>query len=216
MPKYDPTEKTKHQILEVSSRLALEKGLDKINIETVVKELGLTRGAFYHYFKSREDLIHSTLSRVYLTGNPFIIASKQEGKNAFEKLQFALKLSLKYNLELSSSFTSASEVLKIMYEPTVFKCNLFFTFDALAINIEQLLIEGNNDGSIAVEYPKHMSHIFCIVCNEWANPKIFQMTEEVFSERLTFLEQFWEKLGIPFMDSEIKDLLTQIHKSYCK
>jgi len=57
MPRHDPDKKTKQYILETAMRLFSEKGLENVNIEDVVKEVGVTRGAFYHYFKSREELL---------------------------------------------------------------------------------------------------------------------------------------------------------------
>ena len=59
MPRSD--KKTKQEILETATRLFAEKGLENVNVEDVVKELGVTRGAFYHYFKSREELISGVM-----------------------------------------------------------------------------------------------------------------------------------------------------------
>ena len=56
MPRHDPDQKTKQEILKTASRLFLERGFENVSIEDVVTEVNLTRGAFYHYFKSREDL----------------------------------------------------------------------------------------------------------------------------------------------------------------
>ena len=65
MPRYDPDQKTKQQILETAMRMFSEKGLENVKIEDVVTEVGVTRGAFYHYFKSREELIAGVMYKSF-------------------------------------------------------------------------------------------------------------------------------------------------------
>ena len=84
MPRHDPDQKTKQNILETAMRLFAEKGLENVNVEDVVKEVGVTRGAFYHYFKSREELIGSVMYKSFEDNNPYLLADKQEGLSALE------------------------------------------------------------------------------------------------------------------------------------
>ena len=49
-------EVTAEKILEVSKRLFLEKGYDDTTTQDIVNNLGgLTKGAVYHHFKSKEE-----------------------------------------------------------------------------------------------------------------------------------------------------------------
>ena len=60
-------EVTVEKILEVSQRLFMEKGYDNTTIQDIVNELGgLTKGAIYHHFKSKEEIIDA-LSDFFLT-----------------------------------------------------------------------------------------------------------------------------------------------------
>ena len=55
MPRNKYPEETVQKILDVSMKLFLEKGYEETTILDIVGELGgLTRGAFYHHFKSKE------------------------------------------------------------------------------------------------------------------------------------------------------------------
>lgn len=211
MPRHDPSEKTKTEILKTAVRLFREKGWNSVNIEDVVKEIGVTRGAFYHYFKSREDLVYSVIMQILIDDNPFIIVSKKKGLNALEKIQFALKLSLKTQLDVAMT----EDMLKTMYDPIVFKSNIFFSINIMAPYIEVLLTEGNKDGSTSVTYPKHTAQAAVMIFNEWLNPTVFRMSRQEFSDRLSFLEQFGERLGIPIVDDELKEMLKQVYNC-CK
>lgn len=50
---------TKHLLIENAIHLFIEKGFDKVTIDDIVQESNLTKGAFYHYFKSKGDILRS-------------------------------------------------------------------------------------------------------------------------------------------------------------
>ena len=86
MPRHDPDQKTKQEILKTASRLFLERGFENVSIEDVVTEVNLTRGAFYHYFKSREDLFINVKTLDFNENNPFALVKEKKELNALEKL----------------------------------------------------------------------------------------------------------------------------------
>lgn len=51
-------EVTVEKILEVAERIFLEKGYDDTTIQNIIDGLGgLTKGAVYHHFKSKEEIL---------------------------------------------------------------------------------------------------------------------------------------------------------------
>jgi len=59
MPRNKYPEETVQKILDVSLKLFLEKGYEQTTILDIVDNLGgLTRGAFYHHFKSKEEVLN--------------------------------------------------------------------------------------------------------------------------------------------------------------
>ena len=139
MPRHDPDQKTKQNILETAMRLFAEKGLENVNIEDVVKEVGVTRGAFYHYFKSREELIGSVMYKSFEDNNPYLLADKQEGLSALEKLRFVAKFSLRAHMDISDSMRAQME--KLANNPVVFKNEMIFQINVMAPYMEKLLNE---------------------------------------------------------------------------
>jgi len=61
------TELTKLHILSTAFNLFSKKGFKEITMKDLVKASGLSKGAFYHYFKSKEELYDQALE-TYLTG----------------------------------------------------------------------------------------------------------------------------------------------------
>ena len=53
------TKSTKEQILESGKRMFLKKGFKSAPLRTIVKEAGFTLGAFYGYYKTKEELFYA-------------------------------------------------------------------------------------------------------------------------------------------------------------
>ena len=72
-------EVTVEKILEVSQRLFLEKGYDNTTIQDIVNELGgLTKGAIYHHFKSKEEIMDALSEKMFTSNNPFEAVKKRK------------------------------------------------------------------------------------------------------------------------------------------
>ena len=57
LPRNKYPEETVQKILDASLKLFLEKGYEKTTVLDIISEMGgLTRGAFYHHFKSKEEV----------------------------------------------------------------------------------------------------------------------------------------------------------------
>ena len=86
-------EVTVEKILEVSQRLFLEKGYDNTTIQDIVNELGgLTKGAIYHHFKSKEEIIDALGEKLFFDNNPFVTVQKQKNLNGLQKMREVIKL----------------------------------------------------------------------------------------------------------------------------
>ena len=63
---------TEARILDAAERLFLEKGYENTTIQDIVDALGdLTKGAVYHHFKSKEEIVDAVGDRMFRQRNPF-------------------------------------------------------------------------------------------------------------------------------------------------
>lgn len=58
-----PAPVRRDEILEVAMRLFIERGYDATAINNIIARAGISKGAFYHHFQSKEDLIEALASR---------------------------------------------------------------------------------------------------------------------------------------------------------
>ena len=56
---------TKNRILEVGNRLFFEKGFDGTGVREIMKEVGADVGAFYYYYKSKDELFEDVLNNFF-------------------------------------------------------------------------------------------------------------------------------------------------------
>jgi AcrR family transcriptional regulator len=65
MPKVVPEykEDAKRRIIEAAMDVIAERGCDQMTIDDVAKKLGVTKGAVYWYFKSKEELVTAVLNK---------------------------------------------------------------------------------------------------------------------------------------------------------
>ena len=114
-PKPDVSEERKEQIIEAALRVFLKRGIQKTRMDDIVEESGLSKGALYWYFKSKDDLIIGIVDTLF----------EQEFKTLEE-----------FDLQAGS----AKEVLKEFVEIMIADFNritmlmpVFFEFFALAM-----------------------------------------------------------------------------------
>ncbi|WP_426348978.1 TetR/AcrR family transcriptional regulator [Alloiococcus sp. CFN-8] len=56
---------TKEHILNVTFKLFLQKSFKEVTLKEIVEETGLSKGAFYHYFTSKEQLFLELVNNVF-------------------------------------------------------------------------------------------------------------------------------------------------------
>ncbi|MBI4490372.1 MAG: TetR/AcrR family transcriptional regulator, partial [Deltaproteobacteria bacterium] len=58
-----PHSSTQERLLDASQQLMLAKGFVATTVDEICEAAGVTKGSFFHYFKSKEDLGKSVLDR---------------------------------------------------------------------------------------------------------------------------------------------------------
>ncbi|RAO75875.1 hypothetical protein CA260_17760 [Dyella jiangningensis] len=76
---YSPEHKvqTRARVVESARRLFNRHGFEQVTIDQVMASAGLTRGAFYHHFDSKDDLYAAAVAS-FETCNPFATANADQ------------------------------------------------------------------------------------------------------------------------------------------
>lgn len=66
---------TRQRILDTAQSLILEHGYSGVSVDRIINGLGLTKGAFFHHFRSKKDLAHDLIQRFADDGNALLSKS---------------------------------------------------------------------------------------------------------------------------------------------
>ncbi len=77
----------RNEILDATQRLVYTKGYEQMSIQDILNELQISKGAFYHYFGSKGDLLEALIERMVQEVEPMILPIVHNPQlSAFEKM----------------------------------------------------------------------------------------------------------------------------------
>lgn len=203
-------EQTVEQILKVATKLFITKGYDKTSIQNIIDEIGLSKGAIYHHFRSKEEILNAVFEQrsnsMTIKFNDLI--KDTEAKNGREKLSKILvdiladHDSQSLNSVLSDQITNPQFVIKGLKD-----CVL-----EDGLRITSIVKEGIEDGSISTSYPEEVAEIFMLLLNIWINPVLFKRTQSETIKRLQFLQHLMKQLGVDIVSDKMIDMAVHVYE----
>jgi AcrR family transcriptional regulator len=103
----------RNAILNVAQRLVVTRGYEQMTIQDVLDDLQISKGAFYHYFDSKQALLEALLERMQQEVEPLLIALVQDSSlPALPKLQRFFAILNRYKTAQKAFFL---ELLHVWY-----------------------------------------------------------------------------------------------------
>ncbi len=197
-------EVTVERILDVSQRLFLEKGYENTTIQDIVDELGgLTKGAVYHHFKSKEEIMDAVGDRMFFSNNPFEAVRGRTDLNGLQKLREAVRL----NQSDEERVRLTAQSIPIAKSPRLLQEMIISNRKVLTPYFLELIEEGNRDGSMHTAYPREIAELLPLLTSLWLLPSVFPASREQMKRKFLFLGEMLEKMGVPLMDDSIRALV---------
>lgn len=208
-------EETVQLILDVAFRLFMKKGYEHTSIQDIIDHLGgLSKGAIYHHFKSKEDILIAVTDRMTSESNQILadIRNRTDLKGK-EKLKMIFKVSLNRPVQ-EELFTVAPN---LHGNPKLLLSLLQETIEDAAPNyILPIIRQGIADGSIETDYPKELAELIILVANVWTNPMIFNSSAEESYRKFMVFGQMLKGLGVDIVDSEMSERVRELSSIYQK
>lgn len=199
-------EVTVEKILEVSQQLFLEKGYDHTTIQDIVHELGgLSKGAIYHHFKSKVEIMDALGDKMFSNNNPFEAVKKRTDLNGLQKMKLVILL----NQSDEAQVELTKQAIPLLKNPHVLSRMIDANQRILCPLWLELIEEGQRDGSIQTEYAKELSELL-VLLDIWMIPSIFPANMEETQRRFQFISEMFQKMGVPLYDEEIGDMIKSL------
>ncbi len=208
-------EETVSLILDTAYRLFVEKGYEHTSIQDILDGLGgLSKGAVYHHFKSKEEILEAVVDRITAESNRMLAGIRDRADlSGKEKLKTIFKASILRPVQ-EDIVTAAPDFHN---SPTLLFSLLNDTVEHAAPEyILPILEEGISDGSIVTDHPKELAQLIVLVANVWLNPMIFQDSVEETCHKIALFAQMLRGFGLDVMDDEMESRLQELSELYQK
>ena len=204
-------EETVRKILDTAESLFIEKGYDHTSLQDIIAATGLSKGAIYHHFTSKEAIFYSVCDRIGQRNGEVLSQVRDDpALSGLDKLRTIFKVSLHPDRQakmfcmmpylLDNERFLASEMRSIFME--VAPCF-----------IEPIIRQGIADGSIQTDAPKELAEAMMLLSDIWINPIVQPSTPEEIRARCAMYNQLFAPFGITdLIDEEIVQTLLSYHR----
>ena len=192
-------EQTERRILDVARRLFAEKGYERTSVQDIISATGLSKGAVYHHFRSKEAILDRLNDDEWGASlNLRDELRRRHDLNALEKLRALISSTLDAeHLRLVRLQTP------LLSDPASFTSNMRFWSDGLPESLRPLIGEGVRDGSIPTAYPAEASQLIALLCNYWLMPCFYPAAREDMARRIRCLASMLGSIGVPLFDEAL-------------
>lgn len=186
----------------MSLKLFQEKGYEATTIQDIVDALGMSKGAIYHHFKSKADIMDLLSERYYQNLSWFPDPKGIPGENGLEKLRYVFR----YFLSDPSKEEIDGMMLPLLRDPKMVSLSLDSVFREAAPYMDRLVQEAIADGSASPQFPQVLPEAFMLLTNLWMWTELYRRDREGFLQRLLFSKAMLEHFGLPILTSELVEV----------
>lgn len=204
-------EETINQILTVALNLFIQKGYEQTSIQDIINELGgLTKGAIYHHFKSKEEILEAVTGHLFKGADEMLSGVRDDNSlNGLEKLRKISRVSL----DNPAQDELASVAPNLLRNPKILAAQIENIVDkAVPVYIQPIIEQGMRDGSIRTDYPRELSEVLMILTNIWLNPSVIQASPEMMLRKLRFFDEILKGLGLDLFDEQLFHRLEELFR----
>lgn len=201
MARKNNPKQTKEKIISVAEKLFYEKGYDNTSMQDIVTQSGMSKGAIFHHFTSKEEILNIVIDKqstiVQEILNQWL--TEMEGLSAKEKLILLLERNLEaqemHVLDdvISSQMKDPRFVVRTMQESVVKSAKIF----------AKVMQEGVKDGSLTTEDPVECSEVFFLLINVWCDPGIFEADKEKVKRRILYVQKVMRAMGADIISDQL-------------
>ena len=135
---------TRQRIYETAMPMFLEKGYDNVSINDICRKMGLTKGAFYAHFKSKDQLVVERILRVDAHYRKNIFPGLAGLETVDEKIRTFCRLVFRHMQVLGKPMVKAAYYIQIGRNAKV--SGMMTEIRELYDIIEELIFEGQQKG----------------------------------------------------------------------
>ena len=136
----------KRQILDAAERVFSERGFDKARMDDIVQESGLSKGALYWYYKSKDAIIRALLERIFISEIQNADELVEMEGSASERLKLFVQFAIREYRRFESLLPLAYEFIALAYRSKAVRQTLVGYYQHYTGLIARVISQGIDRG----------------------------------------------------------------------
>ncbi|HJC25556.1 MAG TPA: TetR/AcrR family transcriptional regulator [Candidatus Eisenbergiella merdavium] len=190
---------SKGKIIDAAMKLFSEKGYENTTMQDLVQASGMSKGAIYHHFKSKQEIV------AYL-----INEEKERFASSLRELASCGELTAREKIgRIIASLFSDATLSALAKEKWAEKVP-FALLDTLrnSVNIlsgclEDILRQGVENGEFGCGHPRELAGVLVLLVDIWLDPVIADSGYQEMCEKVDFIALLADKFDAPVFDAEL-------------
>jgi TetR/AcrR family transcriptional regulator, transcriptional repressor for nem operon len=151
----------RNEILDVARRLVYTKGYEQMSIQDILDALNISKGAFYHYFDSKQALLDGLIERI-LDDAERVLRPIVEAKDltAIEKLRRYFNAAGRWKVSQKSFMLDLFRVWHADANAIMRQKQEAASIKRIAPMLAEIIQQGMNEGVFSTKYPEQFGNIF--------------------------------------------------------
>lgn len=180
----------KNEIIDTAQNLFMTKGYSACSVAEIIDAIGIAKGTFYHYFKSKEEVLDAIVDK----GTDMIVSRiykvlRDDSLTYIEKIVGSL-----FATQIED--TMGNEILDELHKTEnslMHQKSIYMIVNRVSPLLEEMIIQGNKDGVFKCKHPSQYLKIILSSSVTLLDDGIFPMNKEekmeIFSSIVDLLEQ---------------------------
>lgn len=155
-------EERKAQVIQTALRLFAVKGYENTTVNNIIDEAGISKGGFYHYYVSKEDLLEDIVRM--MVGDMVFFFNEIESRRDLSALEKTNEYIRKMNTYKSDKMVEVASLLAELYsggKNLQLECKVFdFAKKNVAPIMKKTIFQGVEEGTFHTEFPEEAAETY--------------------------------------------------------
>lgn len=206
MKQADKSNETKRRVQKVALELFSMKGYDQTTMQDIIDASGMSRGAIYHQYKSKQDILQA------------LTAEAQERiKDYLSELERNQALSAKDKMGRIIEYITDNALQKRLIQagwvekvPFALLETIRYSLNEFAPLLASIMQKGADKGEFECAEPLLTAEMLLLLFDIWLDPVIFARSTDDTAARIGYLSKALAHLAPGLMDQTLTGQLKQV------
>lgn len=203
MPRNKYPEQTVEKILQAAQQLFAQKGYAHTTLQDVIDATGLSKGAVYHHFRSKEEIAAKVGDRI---GAQITVALAQIRDDTTLTGQQKLQAVFAVSLQPQRQQQILTTLPHLWDDPQFLSIEMHDLLEKIVPTyIEPMIRQGIADGSIRTQDSTALAEALFFLADLWLSPQVRPTTAAQQMARCRVFRQLTQGIGLDLLTDEMAE-----------